>query len=264
LHLVANMGALFVPVFVLAWMGPHVLSARAMTGDGSKVAYPLECVEMDEAAETEKSEHREDDASDFSREGAMWKKGEALFYVGLAATLLGSGGLVAGHILLSKRNVAAFMLIPLSHVFLLAGSILSLKGLKAQQDALRMAGKEQSQGLFQASMVTLWLAVGVSSLLFLAFNIDMIYMGVKSMCGDDRSRCDYDEETNETVFRAISISLAASQALLLLSIIPRIIMKARLERARKSPRKDLAAVPFVSYGFSPLHRAHAIGLTWMF
>jgi len=238
-------------------------------GQSFAIAYPMEQAGDEGTVMKTEAEKAEGDAEPVPDQGPGLKAGKALYAFGLVASLLGAGGLVASHILLHTRPIdiistAATM--TLSYGWLLAGTSLSLYGLRMQQEALLKAGGTMERKYFRQSLVTFLTGAGLSALMLLAFNLDLIYVSLESICSEDAESCDEEkQESNEKVLKGIAIGLAASQAVLLISIIPMAVMQSVLTRKRRSlKKKDLAMLPFVSYGFLSSRQAHVLSFTWAF
>jgi hypothetical protein len=216
--------------------------------------------------ETEDTEIQADQAVDSS---TRWKKGRGMYYGGLAAFLLASGGMAVSHVYLQKQGLSlaipvAPMLVPFAAMLL--GHICSLYGLKLQKEALIDAGGTLERNYFRESLGAFIAGAGTSALLLLAFHLDMIYVSLESLCGDDPDSCDKaKQESNEKALKGIAIGLAAGQAILLIAVIPMAVMQNALVRKKRSLGKEtMAAVPFVSCGFLPSQQAHFLSFTWAF
>jgi len=235
-------------------------------GRSYNITYPLKLNPeekwIDENDEAEKNCRTTISSSMHSK----WTAGKALYYSGLAATLLGSGGLIAGHVLIYKENSAGIPLIVLPYFFTLAGNILSLIGLKIKANALRLGGDEIKPGLFKISLGTFIVGASLSVLLSIAFVTEMVVWSYSSMmCELDPEECSAANDTYESIFNGIWMGLAASHALLFLSIIPRIVLHLQLNNKMNVLKKrKLASVPFVSYGFMPGLKTHFISFAWTF
>jgi hypothetical protein len=218
--------------------------------------------------ETKETEIQIDQDVDSS---TKWKRGRGMYFGGLAAFFLASGAMAISHVFLQKQGLSvaipvAPMLVPFAAMLL--GHVCSLYGLKLQEEALIDAGGTLDRNYFRESLGTFLAGAGAGAFLLLAFNLDMIYVSLESMCGDDPAACDRAEQEskeNEKVLKGIAIGLAAGQAILLIAVIPMAVMQHALVRKKRLLGKEtMAAVPFVSYGFSPAPRAHFVSFTWAF
>ena len=246
----------FVIVIALGLIWPSVLFGQKMTEDDPRLA---------NASSGLQKAGDEIEKLNVARAVSKWKQGQVLFYAGLAATMIGAGGLIAGHTLLVKRHEAGLPVMVPSYLVFLTGNILSLLGLNAQMNAIHTAGYTQDRNLFRISMGMLLLGGVASSLLVIGFTSGTILSSMaSSVCELDPQECNSHRERDDSILRGIWAGLVVSQTLLLLSIAPRIILQHKLGKKRKLLGEALAEVPSVSYGYIPKTKMHIVGVAWAF